>query len=73
MSTTKHKEQHQEQAIGHQEQKQEQKQELPPDPVGEQRKAYSAPENAIASDPITEAPKTEPSKEPAKQTQEQKK
>lgn len=59
MSTTKHKEQHQEQAIGHQEQKQE----LPPDPVQEQRQSYTQPEPAIASDPITEAPKVEPEKE----------
>jgi hypothetical protein len=37
-----------------------QKQELPPDPVHEQKQSYSPPEQGLASDPITEAPKVEP-------------
>lgn len=56
--------QEQEQTQGEQSQKQEQTPELPPDPVHEQRQAYTQPEQGIASDPITEAPKAEPEPEP---------
>lgn len=45
---------------------QEQKQGVPPDPVQEQKQSYSPPENAIASDPITEVTKEE---EPVKEEQ----
>lgn len=51
---------------------QSQKQELPPDPVQEQKESYSPPEPGIELDPITEAPKAdnkpeEPPKEEPKE------